>query len=250
MSPLAPKLRQQLAATAKRAGLEEQASKAYRAISPLARRNHKDDVNLRMLIAFLLQHDSNAIDVGAHSGDILEQLVHVAPEGKHIAIEPLPEHAADLAKRFPDVDVHHAALAAEAGSAEFTQVTSNMQLSGLRNRSFAGEETTTFEVEIKRLDDIVDPELEIALIKIDVEGAELGVFQGGLETIRRARPTLVFEHGIGGADHFGTKPSDVHDLLAKELGYRIFDIDGTGPYTRDAFDAVFSEPIWFFVAHP
>ena len=238
-----------VAALADRTGVGGYARAAHRVVSPLARRNARDDRHLRLLLAHSLAVDANCVDVGAHTGDVLEEIVRIAPEGHHVAVEPLPAHAEDLRRRFPQVDVHHAALASRAGTAEFTVVTSNPQLSGLSDRGFAGEDTETIAVPVKRLDDLVDPDRSVALLKVDVEGAELGVFEGGLEMLRRDRPTVVFEHGVGGSDHFGVTPGDVHDLLVDEVGLRIFDIDGEGPYTRARFAEVFTEPILFFVAH-
>jgi FkbM family methyltransferase len=240
---------QRIAALTERVGAGGPARAVHQRLSPLARRNARDDQHLRLLLAHGLEQDANCIDVGAHCGDVLEQIVRYAPQGEHLAFEPLPAQAADLRARFPEVAVHHAAVAAEAGTATFNHVVSNPQLSGLRDRGFAGEASETFEVPVMRLDDCVDPERAVSLLKIDVEGAELGVLEGGIEMLKRDQPTVVFEHGVGGADHFGTTPGDVHDLLVGDVGLRIFDIDGDGPYSRADFDRVFTEPIWFFVAH-
>ena len=84
-------------------------------------------------------------------------------------------------------------------------------------------------------------------MKIDVEGAELLVMRGAAETLGRHKPFVIFEHGIGGADLYGSKPGEVFDLLS-DAGLRIFDLEGDGPYTRDGFEAVFTEPIWNFLA--
>lgn len=96
---------------------------------------------------------------------------------------------------------------------------------------------------------MLDPDTPVSLLKVDVEGGELGVFEGGLEMLRRDRPTIVFEHGTGGSDHFGVRSEDVYDLLTGEVGLRVFDIDGNGPFTSAEFAGLFEEPIWFFVAH-
>lgn len=237
------------AAVSDRIGVGDQLRRVHRRVSPLARRNHQDDRHLRLLLAHSLAEDANCIDVGAHAGDVLADIVRYAPAGRHVAFEPLPTQAAALAERFTAVDVRNAAVSDEAGTARFTHVVSNPQLSGLRDRGFVGEASETIEVAVERIDDVVDPERPVSLVKIDVEGAELGVLRGGIELLRRDRPTVVFEHGIGGSDHFGTTSGDVHDLLVGEVGLRIFDIDGGGPFTRDEFEALFREPIWSFVAH-
>jgi hypothetical protein len=48
------------------------------------------------------------------------------------------------------------------------------------------------EVEVKRLDDLNLHRCR--MMKIDVEGMELGVLKGGVETIRRLRPALYVEN--------------------------------------------------------
>jgi hypothetical protein len=55
---------------------------------------------------------------------------------------------------------------------------------------------------------------------------------------------------VGAADRYGTKPSDVYALLVEDLGMRIFDDDGHGPYSAAEFDDVFTRPIFNFVARP
>lgn len=246
---LSGKTLNRLATLSDRLGVGDPLRRVQRWVSPLARRNHRDDVHLRLLLAHGLAEDANCIDVGAHCGDVLTDIVRYAPAGRHVAFEPLPSQAADLAERFAGVEVRNAAVSDEAGSARFTHVVSNPQLSGLRDRGFAGEASETIEVAVERIDDVVDPRRPVALVKIDVEGAELDVLRGGIELLRRDRPTVVFEHGIGGSDHFGASSGEVHDLLVGEIGLRIFDIDGGGPFTRDEFEGLFAEPIWSFVAH-
>lgn len=238
-----------VAALSDRLGVGVSARRLHRSFSPLARRNHRDDVNLQLLLAHVLARDSNCIDVGAHSGDVLADIVRLAPDGHHIAFEPLPLQAGALRARFPQVDVRNAAVGACAGNADFTVVTSNPQLSGLRDRHAAGESTEAITVAVECIDDVVDPARRVALLKIDVEGAEFGVLEGARELLARDGPTVVFEHGIGGSDHFGVSSADIHDLLAGDVGMRIFDIDGGGPYSRAEFAALFDKPIWFFVAH-
>ena len=105
-------------------------------------------------------------------------------------------------------------------------------------------------VRTERLDDVLPDDYVPALIKIDVEGAESAVFRGALETLRRHRPLVIFEHGLGGADRYGSGPAEVWDLLAGELGLRIYDLDGRGPYRREEFVGVFEQPIWNFLARP
>lgn len=205
---------------------------------------------VRLLLAYTLASDAHCIDVGAHAGDVLSEMLRLAPAGRHLAYEPLPEMARSLAERFPQADVRAAALSDAAGESTFVHVLSNPAYSGLREREYPGRERVQeIRVRTERLDDALPEGFVPAFIKVDVEGAELQVFRGARETIARHRPTIFFEHGKGAADRYGTRPSEIHDLLVGEAGLRIFDERGGGPYSREAFEDLFDQPIWNFVAH-
>ena len=203
-------------------------------------------------MSFTLLEDSNCIDVGAHTGDILRDFVRLAPKGIHMAFEPLPHLASELERQFPGVDVSSNALAAEAGMAQFVFVKSSPAYSGLKVRSYPNPHETleTIEVQTVRLDDVIPSGYVPHFIKVDVEGGELGVFQGAVQTLRRHRPIVWFEHGIGGADWYGTTSEDVYDLLVADVQLRIFDADGNGPLSKGDFCGLFDKPIWNFLARP
>ena len=172
--------------------------------------------------------------MGANVGEILEEIVRVAPLGRHIAYEPLPDHAADLARRFPGVDIREAALSSSEGQVSFHHVRSRPAMSGLRKRDYPGDEQIEMiTVRTERLDAALPDDYVPSLIKIDVEGAEQQVMEGAIETIKRHQPIVAFEHGRGAASHYGTGPSQIFELLCGEAGLRIFDLDGAGPYSAD-----------------
>ena len=208
------------------------------------RRNRRDDEALTVLMAGVLSRDSNCIDVGAHRGIILEQMVRLAPEGRHIAFEPYPGLGAELADRFPGVDVRTTALFNERSRRPFNARADDPGLSGLADP--AGQQPA---VDVVRLDDALPEGYRPALIKVDVEGAEYQVLEGGLETLRRHQPVVAFEHSLG-CRHYGKEPGGVYELL-ESAGLRIFDIDGGGPYDRGEFtQEVLGLRRWFFFARP
>ncbi|MGI8945078.1 MAG: FkbM family methyltransferase [Thermoleophilaceae bacterium] len=242
--------RQTVKRAAWRLGLERPLRAAYEWRNPAARRDRTDNETLLRLLAFSLREDSNCIDVGCHRGEVLAEMLRLAPGGHHIAFEPVPASHASLAADFPAADVRKAAVSDTDGEADFVVVPGLPSFSGLRERSYPGEQRTErVRVETCRLDGCLPAGYVPRLVKVDVEGAELHVLRGARETLRRHRPIVWFEHGAGGADHYGTSPADVHRLLAGEIGMRIFDADGRGPYSERDFVAVFDEPIWSFVAH-
>ena len=214
------------------------------------RRNRLDDQHLRLLATFVLKADSNCVDVGCNEGSFLREVLRVAPQGQHIAFEPLPEYADALRRGFPTVDVHEVAIADFTGRSSFVRVIGAEGMSGLRERTYGrAVQLERIEVAVASLDAALHPDYVPALIKIDVEGGELGVLRGAARVLREHHPIIVFEHGVGGADHYGTRPGDVYRLLVDEIGYRIFDIDGAGPYSLELFEETFTDPrIWNFVA--
>jgi FkbM family methyltransferase len=216
------------------------------------RRDRRDNEHLRVVLAAGLASDSNCLDIGANAGGVLEQIVRLAPAGRHIAFEPLPALADDLKRRFPGVEVRRCALADQTGTAEFVHVVNRPGYSGLRERRYPGaERLERLTVEVARLDDVLDRDYRPALIKIDVEGAEREVIAGGLETIARHKPLVVFEHGLGAADYYGTQPEQIHELLVGGAGLRLFDLDGNGPLSRDEFAESFARAaIWNYLARP
>lgn len=227
------------------------AEEARALLSVGARREARDRHGMSMLLASILTRSAHTVDVGAHSGAVLREILRVAPAGRHIAYEPIPELAAELAERYPSVEVRNAALSDVTGESMFVQVDSAPEYSGLRERAYHGViDVQKHEITVRTecLDDVLPPGFCPDFIKIDVEGAEMLVLRGASETLRRFRPAIVFEHGVGASELYGTGPTDVYELLVDELDMRIFDLDGQGPYGREQFVAVFAQPIWNFLA--
>ena len=214
-------------------------------------RDQQDMRHMALLLAFTLAPDSNCIDVGASRGSVLKEMVRYAPHGRHIAYEPIPELSRDLAERFPGVDVRCAGLSTKRGEAGFVYVKSRPGYSGFREREYPGVEVLEhIEVATEDLDSSLPPDYVPTLIKIDVEGAEREVIEGAIETITRYKPMVVFEHGRGAADAYGTEPEHIYDLLCGVAGLRMFDLDGNGPYSREQFSESYNLGIrWNYVAH-
>lgn len=233
--------------------LEPVARELVRATWPRARAvDHRDQASLHRLLGYVLREDSNCVDVGCHQGAVLWQMVARAPRGRHHAFEPLPHLAAALRARFPAVAVHELALSEEAGDAAFHHVVTNAGYSGLRRRTYERPDERVERVVVRtaRLDDLIPAELPIAFVKIDVEGAELQVLRGAERTLRAWRPYVVFEHGRGAADHYGTTPEMVHRLL-DGCGLAVFGLDGEGPLDEAALRGIYDAgSAWNFLARP
>lgn len=238
--------------SAVRLGIDDQLRSICAPLFHTLKRDRIDNQNLRLLLAFALREDSNCIDIGAHKGASLAEMIRVAPLGKHIAYEPLPFLYKQLVDRFPSVDVRQAAASNEMSETSFTYVRNLPTMSGLRERTYPMRpQIEKMIVRTETLDDSLPPGYVPTIIKIDVEGAERLVIEGAIETISKYKPIVVFEHGIKAANHYNTQPWQVYELLHCEAGLRIFDLDGNGPLTLDQFREAFANNThWNFVARP
>ncbi|MCU1340370.1 MAG: FkbM family methyltransferase, partial [Bryobacterales bacterium] len=79
-----------------------------------------------------------------------------------------------------------------------------------------GGSFTTLSVPTIGLDDYFDVSDKVTLLKIDVEGAEFGVFKGAARTLRQHAPLLVFE-----CENRHLAPGNVQDVFSylESLGY-------------------------------
>lgn len=217
--------------------------------SPTARKNSRDDEALRSLIRSL-PDDANFVDVGANMGHILAAMVESAPDGEHVAFEPVPQLAQDLRRRFPRVDVREQGLADKPGRFAFTVVPGKPSRSGISATLDLTVDAAVQEIEIEvtTLDDALKANYQPTLIKIDVEGGELEVLRGARRVLGEARPVLALEH------QYGKRPDPertlaIADLLA-ELGYELRTIDGTTVDRQRFADLVAAHTEWNFLAYP
>jgi FkbM family methyltransferase len=206
------------------------------AFDPGARQAQREEIGIRAVLASALGGAGVFVDVGTNRGQVLREAVRVAPRGRHVAFEPIPELAAQLAQAFPTVDCRSKALGAEPGRSEFCHFRHLDGWSGLRRRPEISDQRGAPEfiaVEVSTLDAELE-DLEPRVIKIDVEGAEVGVLEGGRSLLAGARPLVIFEHVYEAAALYGAEPGAPWDVL-EELGYDIFAVTGEGPFTREAF---------------
>jgi FkbM family methyltransferase len=208
------------------------------AIDATTRQAQREEVGIAAILAVSLRGGDSYIDIGTNRGQVLRVAVRVAPRGRHIAFEPIPSLAEEVARAFPEVDCRRKALGARADTARFCHYTKLDGWSGLRERPEISDERGRPEritVEVSTLDAEIG-DLRPSVVKIDVEGAELAVLEGGMSVLREARPVIVFEHVAEASALYGSAPEAPWELLS-ELDYEIFSVTGDGPFTRAAFVA-------------
>ncbi len=133
-------------------------------------------------------------DIGAHYGyyTLLSSAL-AGPNGRVVAFEPSPPNLEYLQKhirinRCDNVSVVELALSDHEGTARFE----NRAGSGTAHLSPDG----AIEVKITTLDSIAASLPAPRVLKIDCEGAEVEVLEGGEKTIRTARPAIFLStHG-------------------------------------------------------
>jgi FkbM family methyltransferase len=177
----------------------------------------------------LTEPGETAIDIGANIGytsSILSSRVGEA--GKVFCFEPNPEVYNELLENIKiwkekyngqNIYPYGMALSNETGFATLNIISEN------RGESFIGNEisdvntmaSNTCNVQTERLDKIISKEKAVGILKIDVEGHELKVFEGAGELISNNHVRdIIFE------DHTGY-PSDVSRFLESH-NYTIFQI--------------------------
>jgi FkbM family methyltransferase len=207
---------------------------------------------LHMLPADLRLDDALVVDVGANEGTYVQAVLNLAPRAHVVAVEPTPEPLGLLRARFgadPRVTIVPSALGAQEGTATMHVTPVHTGASLLEPRAEIGERygspsgawatAQAVQVPVTTLDAVVG-DRDVALLKIDVQGGELGVLAGGTATLPRTRAIqceIVFE-----SHYEGDSPFPVLHRRMEELGFALRDVsdfwrnaDGTAMYGDACF---------------
>jgi FkbM family methyltransferase len=185
---------------------------------------------------------STAIDVGANIGFFTIKLARwVGEQGLVIAIEPDLENFETLTAKIAAVglerrvQLHQAAAAAEGGSVRLR-----------RNELHPGDHRIAFGAEgivvpTVTVDDLVAEAgaRTVSLVKIDVQGAEMLVFEGAKRTLSKLRPALFVEIDDRNLADLG---SSAHALIAhlEQAGYEMHELAKDGPPRKLSHDGLFA----------
>jgi FkbM family methyltransferase len=187
-------------------------------------KNLEYDRLTKLVLKKSLSENSNCIDVGCHKGEILDEILRLAPKGKHLAFEPIPTFYEALKAKYQlAAKIYPYALSDSKGNATFNYVRNAPAYSGLKQRDYAVDtpEIEKIEVTMIPLDDLISQDALPHFIKIDVEGGEFGVLKGAEQTLKTAKPIILFECGLGASEHYGTTPNELFDFL-NELSYGVY----------------------------
>lgn len=181
----------------------------------------------------LLKNEWTIFDIGANIGWYSLNFAKNFADSKIVAFEPVPSTYKYLVSNLAlndvkNVEVHNIGLSNEEGTKEmyvYREGMGNASLSDLSER----EGVEKILAEFDTLDAFVSKHnAKPDFIKCDVEGAELFVFQGAIETLTRDKPLVFTEILRKWSAKFNYHPNDVIDLF-KSLGYLCYTIEKDGP---------------------
>ncbi len=212
----------------------------------------------RQVMKKVLTTTSNCIDVGSHDGEVLEQILQLSPEGRHFAFEPIPVYYEALLRHFGNqVTIMPYALSDKEMVTDFQYVRNAPAYSGLKKRKYNtyNPDIQKIKVNTRGLDQVIPDSISVDFIKIDVEGAEYLVLKGARNLVKRCRPFIVFEFGLGASDYYQTDPEQLYNLLLDESGMQISLLSD---FIRDKRPLSITEFVahyrrnkeYYYIAHP
>jgi FkbM family methyltransferase len=173
------------------------------------------------------------LDVGANIGIHALRLALREPQSTVHAFEPLPQSFEFLSRNIAAnglgdrVRAHGFGLSRENGSFSFHLAPENGTNASLLNVAGRADARQIVGLTLK-LDDWADNTgSQPDYLKVDVEGAELWVFEGGAQTIERHRPRVFTELLRKWSAPFGYHPNDVLRFFVG-LGYGCWAVSDSG----------------------
>lgn len=221
--------------------------RALRLDESLRRFRIDDDAALQNAFCEILRPGDAVVDVGANFG--LYTLLAadlVGADGQVLAFEPIPRTVQLLQHnvRINDFGERVRVIPKVVSNSAETHLTMRAEPESSEpdaTASLCAEKSgpNTLKVENTRLDNIEVPKADrLRLIKVDVEGAELDVLQGGEALIRRHRPQLAVEVHGSGLRSFGHGVEELHAYL-KHLGYEEKKLAGPA-FHADYYQVIFT----------
>ncbi len=178
------------------------------------------------MIHRLVNNGDHILDIGANIGWYSINLAKKNPQCQILAFEPIPKTYAYLQKNIGLNSVANIKTYNHGFSSETKELTFYYYPSGSGNASSAkladAEGLQEIKCQVMPLDDFMKlHEMGSDFIKCDVEGAELFVFQGGVETLKKYKPIVFTEMLRKWSAKFNYHPNEIIKLFSG-FGYRCF----------------------------
>ena len=175
-------------------------------------------------IASELSDKGTAIDAGAHIGIATVHLSNYFREV--VAFEPCHENFVCLARNCEQIDNIKLMMMGVGSTNERSVMQSVKDNSGagyikkLEERQYRPKDSINGIQRDIRLTTIDSLAIDCSLIKIDVQGYEREVLEGGIETIKKCKPVLLVEIENNSERESAYKESLLIKSLLNKIGYR------------------------------
>ena len=194
----------------------------------------------------LLESDSVFVDVGAHVGVFTLIAADLLSEGTVYSFEPLSEHHKRLKYNVNINDFENVVMEKTIVSNSTEEKTLKVPVKKVDNNphtkgsgsssiyeSSNSDNLVEYGVPSTKLDKYVEEKgiEKVDIIKIDVEGAELDVLNGGAKTIERFRPTVLMEVDLRLLERANRAGKDVIDFW-HQRHYSVYRIEHDGSLSR------------------
>lgn len=184
----------------------------------------------RRILYSLIQEDFVCFDVGANIGETTFNFAQLAPKGMVYSFEPVPflferlKANYDL-NHFSNISLQNLAVSDKKEELYF-EIPDNKNSAGISlNKEKSSKSDVVYSITI---DEFVRQHniSAIDFIKIDVEGFENFVINGGVNTLLKFHPILFIEIDNKNLNKNNTSERQLLAQLQNELGYTLYKIDG------------------------
>ena len=201
------------------------------------------ETNLHSYLNKIPSQIENIIIVGAHLGYEVNSINKNYPNSKFILFEVSPKYVEPLISRFKGCDfvsIYNCAISNVNGDLDFfetnTDGTGSILKVGALTRSFGIQQTNIYRVRSHTLDNHSKinnyQEKFFDCLWVDVQGAEMAVLQGGINTLKNVRSIFIEVSTLLPLYEGGCMFEEIYQFLI-QLGFRLVNLgtdhsNGTG----------------------
>jgi FkbM family methyltransferase len=220
--------------TSRKHGIKIECSSGDYRIAPIETLNFYDyEKNESDMIESLMYSKGEKgvfFDIGANIG---WYSIMIAKSNRNISVhsfDPIPTTYESLVRNvelnaLPNISMHNFGFSDRKGEFDFyyyPEGSGNASSANVTGRS----DIKIIKCKVETLDEYTSKNnIEIDFIKCDVEGAELLVFKGGLDTIKSSKPIIFSEILRKWSEKFDYNPNEIFELFS-EIGYLSFTVSG------------------------
>ncbi len=213
--------------TSKNDGIKISSTEPDKRTAPFEIMNFDEYESEDSALLFQLIKDGDIIfDIGANIGWYSISMSKCFPNSKIYSFEPLKKTYENLQRNVKlneasSIYIHNFGFAEENKVLKFYS-SPNTSVSNSAINITGEADAITVECEVRKMDDFIDEnKLSVDFVKCDVEGAELFVYKGAMQTLEKNQPIVFTEMLRKWSAKFGYHPNDIINLF-RELGYLCF----------------------------